>query len=168
VIARAIKAHAEAVVLVPRVRASSQECPLCHHVHASNRVSRSLFICQVCEFTEHADVVGAMNVKNRAVVKGLGEEGLEVVATAATVSTDPLDLILGFADGTSVTVRQELTPLNCFGALAHTHTHAQTPRAGRELGRMRLSLKRKQEKSHRTVALAQAAAPIPTSQEAFA
>jgi ribosomal protein L37AE/L43A len=164
VIARAIKAHAEDVVLVPRVRASSQECPLCHHVHALNRVSRSLFICQECGFTEHADVVGAMNVKNRAVVKGLGEEGLEVVATAATVSADPLDSILGFADGTSVTVRQELTPLNCFGA----HANTQAPRAGRELGRMRLSLKRKQEKSHRTVALAQAAAPIPTSQEAFA
>jgi hypothetical protein len=129
-----------------------------------NRVSRSLFICQACEFTEHADVVGSMNVKNRAVVKGLGEEGLEVVATAATVSADPLDSILGFADGTSVTVRQELTPLNCFGA----HANTQAPRAGRELGRMRLSLKRKQEKSHRTVALAQAAAPIPTSQEAFA
>jgi hypothetical protein len=105
-----------------------------------------------------------MNVKNRAVAKGLGEEGLEVVATAATVSADPLDSILGFADGTSVTVRQELTPLNCFGA----HANTQAPRAGRELGRMRLSLKRKQEKSHRTVALAQAAAPIPTSQEAFA
>jgi ribosomal protein L37AE/L43A len=164
VIARAIKAHAEDVVLVPRVRASSQECPLCHHVHASNRVTRDLFVCQACEFTEHADVVGAMNVKNRAVVKGLGEEGLEVVATAATVSADPLDSILGFADGTSVTVRQELTPLNCFGA----HANTQAPRAGRELGRMRLSLKRKQEKSHRTVALAQAAAPIPTSQEAFA
>lgn len=109
-------------------------------------------------------MVGAMNVKNRAVAKGLGEEGLEVVATAATVSADPLDSILGFADGTSVTVRQELTPLNCFGA----HANARMPRAGRELGRMRLSLKRKQEKSHRTVALAQAAAPIPTSQEAFA
>jgi hypothetical protein len=105
-----------------------------------------------------------MNVKARAIAKGLGEEGLEVVATAATVSADPLDSILGFADGTSVTVRQELTPLNCYRATAIV----VAPSVGRELRRMRLSRKRKQEKSHRTVALAQAAAPIPTSQEAFA
>lgn len=46
---------------------TSQECPECHHVAANNRESQAVFACRMCGFTEHADVVGARNVRERGI-----------------------------------------------------------------------------------------------------
>jgi putative transposase len=43
---------------------TSLNCPKpnCGHCRPDNRPSRDLFVCQGCGFTEHADIVGAMNI----------------------------------------------------------------------------------------------------------
>jgi IS605 OrfB family transposase len=47
---------------------TSQECPHCHHIAKSNRKSQSLFVCQQCGYSLHADIVGAINISRRASV----------------------------------------------------------------------------------------------------
>lgn len=44
---------------------TSQTCPECAHVVAENRRTQARFQCQACGFEEHADVVGAVNVRAR-------------------------------------------------------------------------------------------------------
>jgi putative transposase len=44
---------------------TSTTCPLCHHVSAGNRRTQALFRCVRCHYTNHADVVGAINVEER-------------------------------------------------------------------------------------------------------
>lgn len=46
---------------------TSQTCPECGHVDAGNRSSQARFSCQSCGHTEHADVVGAINVRQRGI-----------------------------------------------------------------------------------------------------
>lgn len=46
---------------------TSQTCPRCEHVNEENRKSQAVFSCQACGFTDHADKVGATNVRTRAV-----------------------------------------------------------------------------------------------------
>jgi len=43
---------------------TSQTCPNCGYVHKDNR-NKEEFICIKCGFSEHADVVGALNILNR-------------------------------------------------------------------------------------------------------
>jgi IS605 OrfB family transposase len=124
---------------------SSQECPLCHHTEAANHRIRSLFVCQACGFAAHVDVVGAINVKHRAIAKGLGGEGAVValasmIASAAS-SSSPLQ-ILGVAGGTPVAARQGPAPLDCCGP------HVSLA-GGEERGCS--LMKREPEKGHRTV-----------------
>jgi putative transposase len=48
---------------------SSQACPMCGHTSKENRPSRGLlFVCQHCQFTLHADLVGARNITLRTLV----------------------------------------------------------------------------------------------------
>ncbi len=47
---------------------TSQECPHCHHVDASNRDGEK-FLCGECGYSADADQNGAVNVKNKGVEK---------------------------------------------------------------------------------------------------
>jgi len=58
---------------------SSQECEICHHTSKESRVSQSVFICEGCGHTAHADTNAAGVMKYRA---GLAQWG-EPVAIAA-------------------------------------------------------------------------------------
>jgi putative transposase len=49
------------VIAVPP-RYTSQQCPVCGHVDAKNRVQQALFSCQACGYSYHADVVAARNI----------------------------------------------------------------------------------------------------------
>jgi putative transposase len=44
---------------------TSQECPRCHHIAKANRRTQAEFVCVECHYTNHADVVGAINVLTR-------------------------------------------------------------------------------------------------------
>jgi putative transposase len=48
---------------------TSQTCPECGHRERSNRRSQSEFRCQRCHHEQHADVVGARNIRNAALVQ---------------------------------------------------------------------------------------------------
>ena len=43
---------------------TSQECPECHHTQRENRVGEN-FKCLKCGFSEQADYVGSLNIRNR-------------------------------------------------------------------------------------------------------
>jgi putative transposase len=45
---------------------TSQTCPECGHCERANRKSQSEFRCQACGHEQHADVVGARNIRNAA------------------------------------------------------------------------------------------------------
>ena len=44
---------------------TSQECPRCHHIAKANRRTQAEFVCVECNYTNHADIVGAINVLTR-------------------------------------------------------------------------------------------------------
>lgn len=44
---------------------TSQECPRCHHIATANRLTQAEFVCVECNYTNHADVIGAINVLTR-------------------------------------------------------------------------------------------------------
>lgn len=54
--------------LVVRVNPAytSQTCPSCQHIDKANRESQAVFRCKACGFSGHADQVGAINVRTRA------------------------------------------------------------------------------------------------------
>lgn len=48
---------------------TSQACPLCGHTSKANRPCKGLlFVCQVCHYTLHADLVGARNIALRTLL----------------------------------------------------------------------------------------------------
>ncbi len=48
---------------------TSQMCPRCGHTDSKNRPDKGLlFVCQVCHFTLHADLVGARNISLRTLL----------------------------------------------------------------------------------------------------
>jgi putative transposase len=48
---------------------TSQMCPRCGHTSKGNRPDQGLlFVCQVCHFTLHADLVGARNISLRTLL----------------------------------------------------------------------------------------------------
>jgi IS605 OrfB family transposase len=49
---------------------TSQTCPECSHRERSNRKSQSEFRCKVCSHEQHADIVGAQNIRNAALSQG--------------------------------------------------------------------------------------------------
>jgi putative transposase len=49
---------------------TSQECPKCGHVGRDNRRAQAEFACISCGLTEHADIVGAINILRRGISAG--------------------------------------------------------------------------------------------------
>jgi putative transposase len=47
---------------------TSKECPICHHVSRSNRLTRDDFCCTCCGFSGPADNVAALNIRARVAV----------------------------------------------------------------------------------------------------
>lgn len=48
---------------------TSQTCPECGHRERANRKSQDKFQCQACDHKQHADVVGARNIRDAALSK---------------------------------------------------------------------------------------------------
>jgi putative transposase len=46
-------------------RNTSRTCPSCRHISADNRTTQADFVCVECGYTNHADVVGAINILER-------------------------------------------------------------------------------------------------------
>jgi len=44
---------------------TSRTCPCCGHVSKDNRQTQAAFLCVVCHYKNHADVVGAINILER-------------------------------------------------------------------------------------------------------
>lgn len=44
---------------------TSTTCPKCGHSEKENRLTRDTFLCKVCNYTEHADIVGAINIAGK-------------------------------------------------------------------------------------------------------
>jgi IS605 OrfB family transposase len=49
-------------------RNTSKRCPSCDHVSRKNRIKRDVFLCDECGYFEHADIVGAKNIRSGALV----------------------------------------------------------------------------------------------------
>jgi putative transposase len=65
---------------------TSQECPMCHFVHADNRRSQAVFRCINCGHTAHADHVAAINILAAGhAVLACGENGSQ----SASVKREP-------------------------------------------------------------------------------
>ena len=48
---------------------TSTQCPHCHHRDKRNRLTQADFECVRCRHTEHADVIGSVNIRDRAFKK---------------------------------------------------------------------------------------------------
>lgn len=55
------------LMLLARAAYSSQECHACHHIHADNRKSQSLFVCEKCQLEIHADLNASKVLKQRVI-----------------------------------------------------------------------------------------------------
>src|SRR5262249_3954869 len=49
-------------------RNTSKTCPCCGHISRSNRIKRDVFLCDECGYFDHADIVGAKNIRSGALV----------------------------------------------------------------------------------------------------
>ena len=49
-------------------RNTSRRCPGCGHVSKKNRIRRDVFLCDECGYFDHADIVGAKNIRSGALV----------------------------------------------------------------------------------------------------
>src|SRR6516225_4662677 len=49
-------------------RDTSKRCPECDHVSGKNRIRRDVFLCDECGYFDHADIVGAKNIRSSAQV----------------------------------------------------------------------------------------------------
>jgi putative transposase len=47
---------------------TSKRCPECKHVSEKNRIRRGVFLCDECGYFDHADIVGAKNIRSGAQV----------------------------------------------------------------------------------------------------
>ena len=61
---------------------TSQTCPVCGHVSAENRQTQARFACVVCGYENHADVVGAINIRARG-MQQLRDEGQDTADASA-------------------------------------------------------------------------------------
>jgi len=57
---------------------TSITCPCCGHKSKDNRTTQALFLCVECGYTEHADVVGSINIHSRG-MNQLRDEGQDTV-----------------------------------------------------------------------------------------
>jgi putative transposase len=49
-------------------RDTSKRCPECNHMSGKNRIRRDVFLCDECGYIDHADIVGAKNIRSGALV----------------------------------------------------------------------------------------------------
>jgi len=67
--------HGGMLIAVP-AQYTSQTCPACGHVAAESRQTQARFACVDCDYTNNADVVGALNILARGHrVAACGEDG---------------------------------------------------------------------------------------------
>lgn len=61
------KAALAGVKVIPvNSRDASKRCPACNHVSGKNRIRRDVFLCDECRYFEHAEIVGAKNIRSGA------------------------------------------------------------------------------------------------------
>jgi putative transposase len=65
---------------------TSQECPRCHHTDKANRLTQAEFVCVSCDYENHADVVGAINIETRGLRGLVCEVNGAVMPSAAETS----------------------------------------------------------------------------------
>ena len=61
-----VKKYGGRVIYVPAAY-TSQTCPVCGYRDKKNRESQAVFKCKNCSYTNNADVVGALNVRQRGI-----------------------------------------------------------------------------------------------------
>jgi putative transposase len=68
---------------------TSQACPICGHTSKENRPRKGLlFVCQVCHYTLHADLVGARNIALRTLLIRQDWMSTGLLSVAPDVSND--------------------------------------------------------------------------------
>jgi putative transposase len=68
---------------------TSQACPICGHTSQANRPRKGLlFVCQVCHYTLHADLVGARNIALRTMLIRQDWMSTGLLSVAPDVSND--------------------------------------------------------------------------------
>jgi len=73
---------------------TSQECPCCGHTAKDNRKTQAHFVCMDCGFAEHADLVGAINIRRAGLARlACGDTSLEVRASAQESTEDTRQLL---------------------------------------------------------------------------
>lgn len=71
---------------------TSQRCPVCGNTTKDNRPNHGeIFKCTNCEYTEHADIVGAINILLNGIVKDQ-EKYLEIQGLLVNQSNVPQKL----------------------------------------------------------------------------
>jgi putative transposase len=73
---------------------TSQECPCCAHTANDNCKTQAHFVCMDCRFAEHADLVGAINIRRAGLARlACGDTSLEVRASAQESTEDTRQLL---------------------------------------------------------------------------
>ena len=68
---------------------TSKACPMCGHTADANRPKKGLsFVCQVCHYTLHADLVGARNITMRTLLARQDWASTGVLSIRPDVSSD--------------------------------------------------------------------------------
>jgi putative transposase len=67
---------------------TSQECPCCGHTAKDNRKTQAHFVCMDCGFAEHADLVGAINIRRAGLARLACGDTLREVGASAQESTE--------------------------------------------------------------------------------
>jgi transposase len=62
------QAQKPSVVMQAFNAAADKRCPECSHVSKKNRIRRDVFLCDECGYFDHADIVGARNIRSGALV----------------------------------------------------------------------------------------------------
>jgi putative transposase len=74
------------LVAVPPIN-TSRTCPQCGHIAAQNRTSQAQFRCMECGFEDHADLVGAINIRRA----GLARIACEVNGEVSPQQQEPTE-----------------------------------------------------------------------------
>jgi putative transposase len=93
---------------------TSQTCPACGHVSSDNRKTQAQFVCVECGFSEHADLVGAVNILNRGLKMFEGRDTAEAsaeCASTARIACEVSSAVMLPAAGTSLIGQTGSTPV---------------------------------------------------------